>query len=335
MKQDMLPELISVIMPVYNSQVFLEESIKSILNQTYKRFEFIIINDGSTDNSLEIIKKYQEQDFRVIVINRENKGIARSLNEGIFISKGKYIARMDSDDISLPQRLEKQIAFMESHTDVGVCATWIEIFGDEIATRKIGRFSKDDQVLKTSLLFSVPFPHPSVMIRTSAIKKKYKYNIKYDAIEDYKLWLDMSKTTKFSTVPEILLKYRQVHTSYSHTAEKSFEHRFKLTKKIFSEITSSLGMNNTMEEDRIHFILGLNKRISTYNLDVYKALIYINKILDSNNIKHVFDQKKLQKLLLKKILVLIYFNIQKLRLKFFRLLFNLKFWIIIFRILIR
>ena len=100
-----MSELISVILPVYNGEKYLKESIESILNQTYTNFEFIIIDDGSKDSSLEIIKEYEKEDERIIVISRENKGLVASLNEGIATAKGKYIARMDADDVSLSERL--------------------------------------------------------------------------------------------------------------------------------------------------------------------------------------------------------------------------------------
>ena len=106
--------LVSVILPVYNAQKYLEEAIESIINQTYTNFEFIIIDDGSGDNSLNIINKYQKQDSRILVITRENKGLVYTLNEGINQAKGKYIARMDADDISLSNRFEKQIELLEN-----------------------------------------------------------------------------------------------------------------------------------------------------------------------------------------------------------------------------
>lgn len=324
-EKEIVTGLISVIMPVYNSQAYLDEAIQSILNQTYRKFEFIIINDGSTDNSLEIIKKYKEEDDRIILIDREKRGLIKSLNEGISNTKGQYIARMDSDDVSSPNRFEKQFEFMETNQDIGVCGTWIKIFGDNINT-KLGRPSNDDETLKTTLLFSVPFPHPSVMMRSNAIKGKYEYNLDYDSIEDYKLWLDMSKTTKFSTVTEILLKYRYVLTSKSHIAEKDFHQRFLSTRKIFSEVILSLGMINTDEEDKIHFIMGLNERIASNDLEVDKVTKYLIKILDYNRENNLFHKKKLKRLLLKRYIVFIYFKVKRLQLRFLIILFSLKFW---------
>ena len=116
-------------MSVYNGEKYLAEAIKSILNQTYKNFEFIIVNDGSKDNSVEIIKNYMKKDNRIVLIDRENKGLPYSLNEGISIAKGQYIARMDADDISLSNRFEKQIKYMEENK-IDVCGSYIKLFGD-------------------------------------------------------------------------------------------------------------------------------------------------------------------------------------------------------------
>ena len=120
--------VVSVILPVFNGEKFLTESINSILNQSFKKFELIVINDGSTDNSYEYIKKFK--DTRLSVINNDkNIGLSNSLNKGILVAKGKYIARMDQDDISLPDRLKKQVAFMDDNPGIGVCGTWLQTFG--------------------------------------------------------------------------------------------------------------------------------------------------------------------------------------------------------------
>ena len=120
-------KLISVVLPVFNGDKYLSEAIESILNQTYINFEFIIINDGSTDGSLTIIENYRVKDNRIVVISRENKGLIASLNEGIRIANGGYIARMDQDDLSLPTRLEEQVKFMDSN-QLDICGTYVQLF---------------------------------------------------------------------------------------------------------------------------------------------------------------------------------------------------------------
>ena len=125
----LVPGLISVIMSNYNTpEEYLREAIESILNQTYKNFEFIIIDDCSTDNSLEIIKSYNDERI-VLIENEENIGLTKSINKGLAVAKGEYIARMDADDVSLPQRFEKQINYMNDHTELIVCGSSMELIG--------------------------------------------------------------------------------------------------------------------------------------------------------------------------------------------------------------
>lgn len=138
-------------MSVYNGEKYLAEAIESILNQTYKNFELIIINDGSKDNSVEIIKNYMKQDNRIVLIDRENKGLPYSLNEGISVAKGEYIARMDADDISLPTRFEKQVDYMQKN-ELDVCGSYIKLFGDNRKEQVIKNPITNEDI-RFSLLF--------------------------------------------------------------------------------------------------------------------------------------------------------------------------------------
>lgn len=196
---------ISVIMPAYNAEKYIKEAIDSILSQTFGDFEFIIIDDGSTDNTCAIIESYSDSRIRFFR-NEKNMGVAATLNRGLDLARGEYIARMDSDDISLPQRFEKQVAFMDSHPDIAVCGTAIECFGARHETRF---FSENDAALKVDLLFGCCFAHPSVMLRTSVIRSNsFYYDTAFDKMEDYELWCRVSKVGGLSSLHEILLKYR-------------------------------------------------------------------------------------------------------------------------------
>lgn len=196
--------LVSVLMPVYNAQAYIKEAIDSILNQTYTNFEFIIINDGSLDNSVDIIRHYA--DPRIVFIdNQDNKGLVTVLNHGLDIAKGKYIARMDADDISLPNRLEKQVSFMERHSKVGVLGSWFHIFGggfDRIETKL--RYPTLKDMIKTS-----PVGHPTAMFRKSVFDKYHvRYDDKWKYAEDYELWIRANKYTQIANLQEVLLEYR-------------------------------------------------------------------------------------------------------------------------------
>lgn len=304
--------MISVVMSVYNAEKYLDEAIQSILNQTYKDIEFIIINDGSTDKSLEIIEKYKAQDERIVLISRENRGLIASLNEGIEKTRGKYIARMDADDISLLNRFEEQIRFMEENSSVGVCGSWIEVFGEN-KKPTIWRMPTYDAELRPRLLFSVTFAHPSIMMRKELIDKYYlKYNKNYLHAEDYKFWVDFSKYTKFANIPKVLLKYRYLDTSVSRLADNAKdEERYKTISSISNEIIDKLCVKNTEEENRLHFIVGFNERIEKCSVDLKSLNNYLKKIITANKHTKVFDEKFLKHFLAMKFLVAVFYKIKR------------------------
>jgi glycosyltransferase involved in cell wall biosynthesis len=197
--------LVTVLMPVYNSDKYLAEAIDSILNQTYSDFEFIIVNDGSDDDSEQIILSYKDSRINYLK-NQENLGIVASLNIGIDVAKGKYIVRMDSDDISLLNRLQIQINFMDENPNIGVCGGFIKLFGNEDSVWKV---PLENEEIKATLLFENAFCHPATIIRTSLLKdNKLKYRFTYPHKEDYDLWYRMQDYTDFANIDQIVLYYR-------------------------------------------------------------------------------------------------------------------------------
>lgn len=219
---------ISVIMSVYNDEEYLRSAIDSILNQSYMNFEFIIINDGSSDSSLEIIEELSRLDERILVVNRENKGLAYSLNEGIKIAKGKYIARMDADDISMPDRLEKQVKFIEQ-------GDYDIIYGDTFLIDKDGadicpsyRPAEVSVVLK-NLHINNFIPHPTVFAKRDVFYKYGFYNPNYKTGQDLELWLRFNNKAKFGYIPEVILKYRISPNSVR--AKKHENYWFKVANK--------------------------------------------------------------------------------------------------------
>lgn len=208
---------ISVLLPVYNAGKFLHESIESILNQTFSDFELIIINDGSKDNSKEIINSFK--DTRIVFIDQENIGLAASLNKGLGLAKGKFIVRQDNDDISLPQRFEKQLIYFEKNPKVELLGTAAEIV-DELG-RPTGRFhrhSSDSLTLKFALLFNNPYVHSSVMFRKNVIERTGVYSTDNSVFEDYDLWSRIARIAEVSNLEECLVKYREVLTGMSKSA---------------------------------------------------------------------------------------------------------------------
>ncbi|HOY47816.1 MAG TPA: glycosyltransferase family A protein [Flavobacteriales bacterium] len=199
--------LVSVLMPVYNAGKDLAEAIQSILDQTYTNFEFIIVNDGSTDASRDVISNFN--DSRIHLIDNEvNKGLIATLNLGIDACKGEYIVRMDADDISLPERIEHQIAFLEAHSHYGLVGCWFEDFGDQIQS-KVVRYSDDDTYIRIRHLYQTHIAHPTAVWRASIIRA---HQLKFDPAfvhgEDYEFWVRMSAYCKMSNVKEVLVRKR-------------------------------------------------------------------------------------------------------------------------------
>lgn len=206
---------ISVVMPVYNTkEEWLREAIESILNQSYKDFEFIIIDDGS-DKSIEpVVNSYN--DDRIVFIRQNNQGIARSLNSGFKIAKGEYIARMDSDDISMPERFEKQVTFLDNNPQITVLGSWFETF----PKKEVYKHPKNPKYL--DFLKYCCIAHPSVMLRRSVFEKfNLTYNPNYKC-EDYELWSRAVRILDFYNLQEVLLKYR-VHSSNASKTNPDFD----------------------------------------------------------------------------------------------------------------
>jgi len=200
--------LISVVMPVYNSETYLQESANSILNQTYTNFEFIVINDGSTDRSLDILTEYAEKDDRIAIINQQNSGLSNSLNRGIELSRSDLIARMDADDISNLTRLEEQFNFMNNNPEVAVAGTAFELFGENTKS-KIITMPVTNESIRRNLAFRFCLCHPTVMFRKTTIVDAGRYQ-GAGPCQDLELWLRLSrnKTLQFANLEKPLLKYR-------------------------------------------------------------------------------------------------------------------------------
>ncbi|WP_143960709.1 glycosyltransferase family 2 protein [Litoribacter populi] len=225
-----MSEVVTVLMPVFNAANYIRESIESILSQTYKDFIFFIIDDGSTDETPEIIKSYA--DPRIIFqINPFNKGYIYCLNLGIERIDSKYIVRMDADDISLPDRLGKQVSFMETNPDVVVCGSGKINFLDGHPETETKVFNITDSTdLLFSSIFNTSIPHPSAIIRNSILKDhKIVYNEEYYYAEDKAMWLDLSKFGKLANHPDYLIKYR-LHQNQVSTTKHTIQRRNSLAK---------------------------------------------------------------------------------------------------------
>ena len=273
--------LISVVMSCYNRQNYVAQAIESILNQTYTNFEFIIIDDCSTDNTYKIIKKYVKRDKRIIALrNKVNKGIVYALNRGLKLAKGKYIARMDDDDISLPQRFEKQVRYMQTNPDVAVVGSKIETFPNEGGD--FTSFGGKD-LLQALIPLACPICHPSVLISKDFLQKHDLIYFKdYEFAEDYHLWSQIIlKGGKIVNIDEVLLKYR-VNNNKISSNKTTQEIQNKLVEKIRTQMLSTM----LKDKNDIDFIL---KNVKSYPFETNKAKILYEAFAlmqkeDKNNI---------------------------------------------------
>lgn len=205
--------LVSVITTVYNAQEYLNMAIDSILTQSYEKLEYIVIDDGSTDHSSHIIEAYA--DPRIKFMRQENQGLSASLNRGIGIAKGKYIARMDHDDISYHTRLEKQVDFLEKNPDVAMVGASFDLIDTDSGVIATSYHLDRNEDIQIEFLMRNPFGHGTVMIRKQVIDKVGGYYIN-QPVEDYELWWRVAKKHKVANIPERLYGYRVLPTGMSH-----------------------------------------------------------------------------------------------------------------------
>ena len=208
----MNPE-ITVLMSVYNGEKYLRESIESILNQTYKNFEFLIINDASTDSSRDIILSYNDPRIR-LVDNEQNIGLTRSLNKGLKLAMGEYIARMDADDISMPERFEKEIEFFENHPNHAVVGTFVKVIDEKSdVILSLKKYVHDAQI-RDYLKIDTHIAHGSAMIRKKCILDVGFYNESMIRSQDYDLWLRLSEKFMLANIPEYLYMWRKHNNNF-------------------------------------------------------------------------------------------------------------------------
>jgi glycosyltransferase involved in cell wall biosynthesis len=206
---------VSVLLPAYNAEKYIKQSIDSILNQTFTDFEFIIIDDCSTDSTWEIIKSYEKKDNRIVAVrNKQNLGIAGNLNKAISLSKGEYLARMDADDWSYPDRFQKQIDILEADKHTGIVGGFIDICDEELNVLYLRKYDITDTEIRKNLFKNSPFCHPAVMYRHE-VTLDNEYNIELSPTEDYDFYFRVGNQWKFSNLKDTLLKYRTSKTQSS------------------------------------------------------------------------------------------------------------------------
>lgn len=241
---------VTVLMPVYNAAPFMAEAMRSILSQTFRDFEFLIIDDGSTDDSVAIIEACKDSRIR-LVGNGRNLGLVASLNRGLELARGEYIARMDADDISLPERLERQVRFMDAHPQVGVCGSWVRFFPEEHA--RIWKLPEVFEDIRCWQFHTVGVAHPSVMLRREFFREHaLQYDPQFRHIEDFELWGRAMRSMQFANIPQVLLEYR---VSAGQICAVHAREQQAAAAPLRLQRVRELGIEPTAEEQALHELI--------------------------------------------------------------------------------
>ena len=242
----MIP-LVSVIMPVYNAEKYIEEAIESVLKQTFMNFELIIVNDGSTDHSEQIILGYKDKRIRYIR-HHKNQGLIVSLNEGVQYAIGEFIARLDADDIAHPQRFFRQVQFLLRHPDHSICGSSYSVINGKGQKKFIVKLPSSDKQIRTLLFFGNCICHSSVMFRKKVLQNEV-YRPAYQLCEDYDLWSRMVDQSKVAVLPEPLIQYRL------HGSNVSVKNRMEMlsnVSRVHAHFLDNCGLHYSREEFLLH-----------------------------------------------------------------------------------
>lgn len=290
---------ISVIMPVYNGEKYLKEAIDSILKQTFANFELLLINDGSTDLTEAIIGSYDDE--RIVYIkNEKNLGLIKTLNKGLDLAKGEFIARMDQDDISHSERFEKQLIIFEKNTEIGVCGTLFTPFNNSNNKEyNIIEHPELHKTIKIQLLALCIVGHPTIMMRKNAVGN-FRYDESFQAAEDYELWTRLVTSTQFYNIQESLLQYR-IHDTNMSVLENSTQ--VNNAKKITGNQLKNIGIENSdFNIEQCQILLGAVDRFRLSDDELRKLIIFANHLESKNGQQKIYDIEELHKIVQQKLL---------------------------------
>jgi len=283
----MIPR-VSVVMSVCNGEKYLEEAVESILNQTFRDFEFIIVDDGSLDASPRLLALYKQRDPRVLIHRfDDNRGLSTALNSGIERARGEYIARMDADDISLPNRLQEQVAFMDARPEIGVCGSWVELIG--LKNGEEWKYPTSHEAIYASTLFANTLVHSSVIMSASLLKKyalAYDENVRY--AQDYELWSRAVSLARFANMDQILLRYR-VHAQ--GTGSRHRDEQLQVHEMIYRRLLQPFGVEPTKDNLLTHQTLAVYQSGDARFLR--NARLWLETLSDANRKARILPPKVL------------------------------------------
>lgn len=269
---------VTVLMPVYNGEAFLHEAIDSILNQTFQDFEFLIINDGSTDSTEAIIQSYTDPRIRYEK-NPQNLRLIATLNKGIDLARGEYIARMDADDISMPNRLEKQVIFMDSHPEVGLLGAAFDTFNENGHLASVC-YAATHEAIQLRHLYQIHLSHGTGLFRVAVLKKHQLYfNPEFSHAEDYELWSRLSKVTRFANLPDML--YRVRHHA-GEVSNKYADVQLANSQRVRRLFFTQLGLSELSDEQLQLYIDLAQQDYKKLNASISKINVLLEDMLQAN-----------------------------------------------------
>jgi glycosyltransferase involved in cell wall biosynthesis len=238
--EQIMPPVVTVLLAVYNGDRYLRPAVDSILAQTFTNFELLVIDDGSTDRTLQILRTYEQADRRVRIVTRPNRGLTNTLNEGLGLARGKYLARMDADDLCLPERFAKQVAFLDAHPDCVLLGSRVLVIDSEgMPIREMASETGHDEIDAAHLGRGWPVVHPAVMMRLDALKKIGGYRDEFNTLEDLDLFLRLAEVGKLANLPDVLLHYRQHFASVTHSREAK---QIEIRQAIYDQTRTRRGL---------------------------------------------------------------------------------------------
>jgi glycosyltransferase involved in cell wall biosynthesis len=283
------PPKISVVMSVYNGEKHLREAADSILNQTFTDFEFIIINDGSTDKTKKILESFS--DPRIRLFHHENIGLTKSLNRGLKNSKGDFIARMDADDISHPDRFYEQVAYLEQNPATGLLGTQYSVIDDNGKEFGTVRNPIKNPEIKDSLLINNTFCHGSVMFRKELLHIVGYYREKFSCVQDYDLWLRFAEHTEVSNLDSVLYKLRRSINSITRKKTSQQLNYHLLTIELAKERIHNNGSDSLeiINMDQVEKELHKQYKVSYSRIKQFKSACYMGYYHESIKLGYVFN----------------------------------------------
>jgi glycosyltransferase involved in cell wall biosynthesis len=276
---------VTILMAVRDGARYLDEALRSIIGQSFADWEFIVVDDGSTDDSAAILERHRHADARLRVVTQPALGLAASLNRGLRMARGTYVARMDADDVSRPDRLAVQVALMDARPELGLCGTWIETFGT--GPSSVRQYPVDDASIRSWMLFESVLAHPSVMLRRNLFER---HGLEYDGTmfpaDDYDLWVRASRYMTLANVPQALLRYR-LHPQ--QVVQKHEDLKRRTARRVRMGQLTGLGLFPSEEEVDLHQALSMWNLARTRER-ISAAHAWLLKLVEANQACSLYPQ---------------------------------------------